>query len=69
MDQYRVLKTVMYDRITIPPASELDDENRTTERAIFRREPCRFAEFADSAKNTQAAYQVIWGYCSRFLSK
>jgi superfamily II DNA or RNA helicase len=55
----------IYDFITIPP-NDLDEVQRFSERAILRRELRRFAEFADSAMNTMAAYEVIWDIASKY---
>jgi superfamily II DNA or RNA helicase len=58
---------VIYDLITIPPpVAELDDSSVAAERSILRRELRRFAEFADSAINTQAAYETIWELAQQF---
>lgn len=59
-------RAVIYDLITVPPSSGLDEAGLAAERAILRRELRRFAEFADSARNTQAAYQVIWEIATEF---
>ena len=52
---------IIYDLITVPPPpSYLSPEARGAEQSILRKELRRFAEFADSALNTQSAYEVIW---------
>ena len=57
----------IYDLITVPPpVSELDEPNLQAERSILRRELKRFSEFADSALNTQAAYEVIWDLAEQY---
>ena len=57
----------VYDLITVPPPiSEFDEVSRRAERSILRRELSRFAEFADSALNTQVAYDVIWDLADQF---
>lgn len=61
------LQAVVYDLITVPPLpDELDPESVDVERSIMRRELKRFCEFADSALNTQTAYDVIWNLADRF---
>jgi len=58
---------LIYDLVTIPPPiTELDEISLNAERSILRRELRRFAEFADSALNTQAAYDVIWHLAEQF---
>ena len=57
----------IYELITIPPpVIELDELSLAAERSILRRELSRFAEFADSALNTQAAYDTIWNVADQF---
>ncbi len=56
----------VYDLITAPPPRELGELELKVERSILRRELRRFAEFADSALNTQSAYQVIWDLASQY---
>jgi superfamily II DNA or RNA helicase len=57
----------VYDLITVPPPiSESDEVSRRAERSILRRELSRFAEFSDSALNTQVAYDVIWDLADQF---
>ena len=57
----------IYDLITIPPPfSELDESSIRAEQSILRREFKRFVEFADSANNTQIAYDVIWELASKY---
>jgi len=48
----------IYDLIVIPPISCVEDSN--IERNIFKRELQRFKEFAESSKNFNSAYDVIW---------
>lgn len=58
---------IIYDLITVPPPiTEMDELGLKAERSILRRELSRFAEFADSALNTQAAYDIIWGLADQF---
>jgi superfamily II DNA or RNA helicase len=58
---------IVYDLITVPPpASEFDESSLRAERSILRRELARFAEFADSALNTQVADAVIWDLADQF---
>jgi superfamily II DNA or RNA helicase len=57
----------IYDLITIPPPfSDLDESMLNAERSILKRELKRFIEFADSANNTQAAYDVVWDLADQF---
>lgn len=57
----------IHDLITVPPpATKLDELGLGAERSILRRELSRFAEFADSARNRQAAYDVIWDMADQF---
>jgi len=57
----------IYDLITVPPpVTELDELSLGAERSILRRELRRFVEFADSALNTQVAYDVIWDLADQF---
>lgn len=57
----------IYDLITIPPPfSQLDEASLRAERSIIKRELKRFVEFADSANNTQAAYDVVWDLAVQF---
>jgi superfamily II DNA or RNA helicase len=56
----------IYDLIAVPPARELGELELRAERSILRRELRRFAEFADSALNTQAAYAVIWDLADQY---
>ena len=57
----------IYDLMTVPPpAHELDEQALRAERSILRRELRRFTEFADSALNTQSAYEVIWELADRY---
>ncbi len=52
---------IIYDLIAIPPARSFTDEiSFNAEKALLKRELRRFAEFADSSLNSQAAYDVIW---------
>lgn len=57
---------VIYDLITVPPITSLDELSIAAERSILRRELKRFSEFADSAINTQTAYETIWELAQRF---
>jgi superfamily II DNA or RNA helicase len=58
---------VVYDLIAVPPLPDyLDRESVGAERSILRRELKRFVEFADSAQNTQQAYDVIWDLADQF---
>lgn len=56
----------IYDLITVPPPRELGELELKAERSILRRELGRFAEFADSALNTQSAYEVIWDLADQY---
>ena len=57
----------IFDLITVPPPiSELDEYSVKAEQSILRRELKRFVEFADSANNTQEAYNVVWGLADQF---
>lgn len=56
----------IYDLVTVPPSiTALDEFGLSAERSILRRELKRFAEFADSARNTQVAYDQIWDLADR----
>lgn len=58
---------IVHDLITVPPLPDfLDRESINAERSILRRELKRFVEFADSAQNTQQAYDVIWKLADTF---
>jgi superfamily II DNA or RNA helicase len=58
---------IIHDLITVPPPpSELSESGVRAEQSILKRELRRFAEFADSALNTQAAYEVIWELAKQF---
>jgi superfamily II DNA or RNA helicase len=57
----------VYDLITVPPHPEnFDPQSLAAERSILRKELKRFVEFADSALNTQHAYEVIWDIVDEF---
>lgn len=56
----------IYDLIAVPPPRELGEMELKAERSILRRELRRFAEFADSALNTQSAYEVIWHLADQY---
>ena len=56
----------IYDLVAVPPARELGEAELKAERAILKRELRRFAEFADSALNTQSAYEVIWELADQY---
>ena len=57
----------LYDLITVPPQPEtLDEDSLRAERSLLRRELRRFTEFASSARNAQAAYDVIWDMARQF---
>ncbi len=56
----------IYDLIAVPPPRELGEIELRAERSILRRELRRFAEFADSALNTQSAYEVIWDLADQY---
>jgi DNA phosphorothioation system restriction enzyme len=56
----------VYDLIAVPPPRELGEVELKAERSILRRELGRFAEFADSALNTQSAYEVIWDLADQY---
>lgn len=58
---------MIYDLIAIPPVNSIsDDISLNAEKSLLRRELRRFAEFADSALNTQSAYQVIWDLAQQY---
>jgi superfamily II DNA or RNA helicase len=57
---------VIFDLIAVPPPRQLGELELKTERSIIKRELRRFAEFADSALNTQAAYEVIWELADQY---
>jgi len=58
---------ILYDLITVPPPpGAMDNESLNAERSILRRELARFIEFAESAQNSQAAYNVIWDLASSY---
>jgi superfamily II DNA or RNA helicase len=60
-------EAVIYDLIAIPPAkSEFDEISEKSEKSLLRRELKRFAEFANTALNTQSAYKVIWGLAQEY---
>ena len=57
----------IYDLITVPPQpGTLDEDSLRAERSLLRRELRRFSEFASSARNAQAAYDVIWDMARQF---
>lgn len=57
----------IYDLITVPPdPDDLGEASLSAERSILRRELRRFTEFADSARNPQAAYDVIWDLAEKY---
>jgi superfamily II DNA or RNA helicase len=57
----------IYDLITVPPPiSQFDETTMRSERSILKRELKRFVEFADSANNTQSAYDVVWDLADKF---
>ena len=57
----------VYDFITIPPPmSDLDEFSIRAEQSILKRELKRLVEFADSANNTQAAYDVVWDLADQY---
>lgn len=56
----------IHDLIAVPPPRELGELELKAERSILRHELQRFAEFADSALNTQAAYEVIWDLADQY---
>lgn len=56
----------LYDLIAVPPPRELGELELRAERSILKRELRRFAEFADSALNTQSAYKVIWELADQY---
>lgn len=56
----------VYDLIAVPPPRELGEVELKAERSILKRELHRFAEFADSALNTQSAYEVIWELADQY---
>lgn len=56
----------IYDLIAVPPPRELGELELKAERSILKRELRRFAEFADSALNTQSAYEVIWELADQY---
>lgn len=56
----------IYDLIAVPPSRELGEEELRAECSILKHELSRFAEFADSALNTQSAYEVIWGLAEQY---
>lgn len=56
----------IYDLIAVPPPRELGELELKAERSILKRELRRFAEFADSALNTQSAYEVIWDLADQY---
>ena len=57
----------IYDLITVPPPpEEFDEQGLAAERSMLKRELRRFTEFADSALNTQKAYDVIWDIADQF---
>ncbi len=58
---------MIYDLIAIPPSVGISDEiSINAEKSLLKRELRRFAEFADSALNTQVAYEVIWDLANKF---
>ena len=61
----RTLQTV-HDLIAVPPPRQLGEMELKAERSILKRELRRFAEFADSALNTQSAYEVIWDLADQY---
>ena len=57
----------LYDLITVPPQPEtMDEDSLRAERSLLRRELRRFSEFASTARNAQAAYDVIWDMARQF---
>ena len=57
----------LFDLITVPPQPEtLDEDSLRAERSLLRRELRRFHEFASSALNAGAAYDVIWDLAKQF---
>ncbi len=57
----------IYDLIAIPPTiTQYDEMSMKAEQSILRRELKRFVEFADSANNTQTAYDVVWDLADQF---
>lgn len=58
---------IIYDLIAVPPAkSFMDEVSFNAEKSLLKRELRRFAEFADSSLNSQAAYDVIWELAKEF---
>lgn len=59
--------STLYDLITVPPQPEtMDEDSLRAERSLLRRELRRFHEFASSALNAGAAYEVIWDMAKQF---
>lgn len=57
----------IFDLITIPPPfSEFNESSIQSESSLLKKELKRFVEFADSANNTQAAYDVVWNVADKF---
>lgn len=58
---------IIYDLIAVPPAKAFSDQiSFNAEKSLLKRELRRFAEFADSSLNSQAAYDVIWELAKEF---
>jgi superfamily II DNA or RNA helicase len=58
---------IIYDLIAVPPIRNISSEiSLNAERSLLKRELKRFSEFADSALNTQVAYEVIWDLAKEY---